>query len=144
MKIEITTLDQLPEDLLILLKKDFDDDELSLQSIDDVIEYIRDYGDSRESVDYSYINYEYSRDIGKWRLYAYGSCYRKDQSICDEEMSETIEIEDLELTKIEKAQKKQQKLNDHQERWEALFNHHTPTEVLQFIKDQKIPFPKRS
>jgi hypothetical protein len=65
-------------------------------------ECIKDAGDYSEKVDSSYVHCDYTSEILGNTYHVRGSSYRKDQSICDEELGEEISIlEEIILSKNE-------------------------------------------
>jgi len=94
-----------------------------MTELSDIIEWIQEVGDSEEDVDSLYITKTYSMDTydGKFTLEAYGSSYRKDQSICDEKMSDEIVVIDNEAIKIqaeaEKVIKAEKRKIENSEKW---------------------------
>jgi hypothetical protein len=70
-------------------------DEIFSETFDDIIEYIKECGDSKESLDTYYINTEYSYKIDKYMFIVYGSEYHKDGGTCPEEMSNVITVKYL-------------------------------------------------
>jgi hypothetical protein len=99
-----------------------------MDSMEDLIGVLRDIGDGEEQIDSCYItvNYESSTDDGKYGFIVTGSSYRKDQSICDEEMGDDITIIDLERERIaeeeKKKAKKAQDLSKSVETWNNFFD----------------------
>ncbi len=105
---EVKNLKQIPADLMKLMIADMQSWEPTFTAFDDleeVIEYIRESGYSKKSMDSDYVNYDYSTEVGDWILEAYGSCYIKDSCICDEQMAESITI----TSKVDIANEKQAK-----------------------------------
>ncbi len=141
MKIQITEIEQLPSKLSHLILKEARDEEITLDTLDELIEYIRETGDNDESKDYSYIYNTYSIQIGDWKLSAFGSSYLKDHSICDEQMSEEIEIENMEIARQEKLKKKEDMENNNKNSWTTFVNSKSKDEILEFLINNKVKFP---
>lgn len=94
-----------------------------MTKIGDIVGLIQDWGDSEEEISSLYVErtYSFNTDDGKFTLEAYGSSYRKDQSICDEKMSDEITIIDEEMVKViakkEKVLKKEKEKDKTKNQW---------------------------
>ena len=75
-----------------------------MEDIQDLVGFIQEAGSSEERVTYDYIYNDYSFDThdGKFTFEVYGSSYRKDQCICDEEVDDLVVVIDKKAHKIQK------------------------------------------
>ena len=65
-----------------------------------VVEFVKDYCNrSEETIDSCDITNTYYKIIEGYRFEVFGTSYRKDQSVCDQEMDQSIEIHDIEAEK---------------------------------------------
>lgn len=126
-----------------VLTKYFEEDEnYSMDDFLSIIEAIRDcYDNSEESVDSDYIHNDYELTIENIKFCVTGSSYRKDHSVCDEQMGESISVTDLELEKKEKAEKKAKEKGASESKWKELFDSKSKEELFEIIKN--LPYPKK-
>jgi len=107
----------------------------------DLIGDLREWGEGTESVDSCYITetYEMITDDGKFCFEVVGTRYRKDQSICDEEMEDHVTITDLEILKAEKAEAKAKTQNADREKWDKWFRHKDIHDIKAYLRETKFP-----
>lgn len=130
----------------VLSKWDFDNQKyVPMDTISDIIGLIKDWGDYDEEISNLYVERTYSMetDDGKFILEAYGSSYRKDQSICDEKMSNEITIIDEEMAKViakkEKELKKEKDKVKIKKQWydfSDLYKEKSSDEILEILMTQ--------
>lgn len=65
-----------------------------MNSLDDIIEVIQECGNRTEKMDSYWLTrtYKFDTDDGKFSFIAIGQSYRKDRSLCDEEMNDSAEM----------------------------------------------------
>ncbi len=125
-----------------------------MTEIGNIIGLIQDWGDYDETISSLYVDRTYSieTDDGKFSLEAYGSSYRKDQSICDEKMEDEIAVIDNIAREIqeeqEKAIKAEKKKAEHANKWKSFIEEKQNSEVfsLNGILDELMnnyEFPKK-
>lgn len=129
------------------LRKYFEEDEsISWDNIQGLAQDIRSADDefNDETVDSCYISQEYAftTDDGKFRFSVTGSSYRKDQSVCEEEIDPTITVTDLEMQKEEKQQKKKEKVVESENQWKEFFKGKALEEILKDLQTN-YKFPKK-
>ncbi len=94
-----------------------------MTEIGNIIGLIQEWGDYDETISSLYVDRTYSLETedGKFSIEAYGSSYRKDQSICDERMRNEIVVIDNIAREIqekqEKAIKAKKKKAEHANKW---------------------------
>jgi hypothetical protein len=107
-----------------------------MTKLSDIIGLIQEWGDFDESISSLYVNRTYSMetDDGKFSLEAYGSSYRKDQSICDERMGNEIVVIDniaLEIqAEHEKLIKAEKKKAENTKKWKDFVSDKTDVEII--------------
>lgn len=107
-----------------------------MSELGDIIGLIQDWGDYEESISSLYVDRTYSMetDDGKFSLEAYGSSYRKDQSICDEKMEDEIVVIDniaLEIqAEHEKLIKAEKKKAENTKKWKDFVSNKTDVEII--------------
>jgi hypothetical protein len=104
-----------------------------------LIAYIKDSGYSEETTDSNYIYNEYIITTPEFKFAVTGSSYRKDQSVCDEEMDGKVYITDLVAQKAAKAEEKAKKAVLDELKWKELFDAHTKEELFDLLKASKFP-----
>jgi hypothetical protein len=116
-----------------------------MTKIGDIVGLIQDWGDNEEEISNLYVErtYSFNTDDGKFTLEAYGSSYRKDQSICDEKMSDEITIIDEEMVKIIakklKAETKEKNKEKFKKQWydfSDLHKYKSSDELLEILMNQ--------
>ena len=113
-----------------------------MADLSECIQTIRDCEDSSdETVDSDYIHNTYSLTTKNIKFEVVGSSYRKDHSVCDEEMQDYIVVIDLEAEKKEKAEKKAKEKAGAEAKWKDLFDSKSKEELFEIIKN--LPFPKK-
>ena len=130
----------------VLSKWDFDYKKyVPMTEIGDIVGLIQDWGDDEEEISNLYVERTYSlnTDDGKFTLEAYGSSYRKDQSICDEKMADEITIIDEEMAKVIakklKAEKKEKDKENIKKQWydfSDLYKEKSSDEILEILMTQ--------
>lgn len=130
----------------VLSKWDFDYKKyVPMDTIGDIVGLIQDWGDDEEEISNLYVERTYSlnTDDGKFTLEAYGSSYRKDQSICDEKMADEITIIDEEMAKVIakklKAEKKEKDKENIKKQWydfSDLYKEKSSDEILEILMTQ--------
>ena len=130
----------------VLSKWDFDNQKyVPMNTISDIIGLIQDWGDYDEEISHLWVERTYSMntDDGKFTIEAYGSSYRKDQSICDEKMANEITIIDEEMAKVIakklKTEKKEIKKQNFKKQWydfSDLYKEKSSDEILEILMTQ--------
>jgi hypothetical protein len=108
----ITTLKEIPSKAmksLVEAMQKYEPTFVEFDSMEDIVQFIREGGRSKKSVEYDYINYAYTYEVGEWIFEAYGSCYIKDSCICDEDMADCISITSKADIQNEKQAKEREK-----------------------------------
>ena len=120
-----------------LVSWNYQDDKYEpMSEIGDIIGLIQDWGDYDESISSLYVNRTYSlhTDDGKFSIEAYGSSYRKDQSVCDEKMEDEIVVIDNIAREIqeehEKLIKAEKKKADNTKKWKDFVSNKTDVEII--------------
>lgn len=122
------------------IEEDGDSENFPIESIEDIIEYIREGWNYNKTVDSCYINYEFTTEVGDWLFTAYGSEYIKDSCICDMQMAEEISVESFKEIKERKAKKKAEKAEKAANKWTNLVkDFNTVDELLEELKKYKFP-----
>jgi len=116
-----------------------DEEEEYLDEITSLVEVIREaHVNSKETVDSCYITETYiTEEIDGFVFEVVGSSYRKDQSVCDEELEESFTVIDV---KAEKKAKKEKKANQEIENisnWKKFIEDSSIEELLQKLKKVK-------
>jgi len=112
------------------------------EDFSDLVDYIREsYLDSKETVDSDYITEVYKFNLEGFKFEVVGTQYRKDQSICDEEMIQEITITDIAKDKEEKKTKKESKADANELLWHNFIIESSTEQVFQMIKH--FDFPKK-
>ena len=135
-------VDQLPKealDILIKWNQEYEPEKTEFETIDDIIEIIKEAGNHEDEKDYCYINNTYSLVIQNWRFECYSQNYLKDHCICDEEMLDEITLFDLEAEKEIKAIDKENKKIQNISSWTELFKDKTKEELFNILKNSKFP-----
>lgn len=110
---------------LEISQEDFDE----MDTLEQIIDLICEYGDYDEEVDSCYITRDYTceSEDGKFEYECSGSSYRKDQCVCDEQMDyECFLIIDNEAKKMakkaKKAPKKEKAKSESDKKWDEFFS----------------------
>ncbi len=107
-----------------------------MSELGDIIGLIQDWGDYDETISSLYVDRTYSMETedGKFSLEAYGSSYRKDQSICDEKMEDEIVVIDNIAREIqeehEKLIKAEKKKAENTKKWKDFVSDKTDVEII--------------
>jgi hypothetical protein len=130
----------------VLSKWDFDYKKYEpMTEIGDIVGLIQDWGDDEEEISNLYVErtYSFNTDDGKFTLEAYGSSYRKDQSICDEKMADEITIIDEEMVKViakklkaENKEKNKEKIKKQWFDFSDLYKYKSSDEILEILITQ--------
>lgn len=132
----ITKIKDIPKELLSL----FNNDNYGItktSTLEDIIDVIRDYyTDMNETVDDFYITKTYIMSINDWELTACSSLYLKDQSICDEEMEEGIEIISISEREKQKEQIKNKEKNTSDKEWKELLTSVIDEKIIKLLSDE--------
>lgn len=109
--------------------------------ISDLVADLREWGDGTEEVDSCYITetYQMITDDKKFCFEVVGRSYRKDQSVCDEEMDDEVTVTDLEMLKVEKAAKKETEKNKDLSNWEKWFEGKSVEQLQEVLLTFKFP-----
>ena len=92
----ISNLSELPEEVMQEIRDLWEESpDFKFEDIEGLQEGIREGGNSAKTVDYSYIYRTYTLTTANFQLIAVGASYLKDQSVCDEQWEEGVEIIDL-------------------------------------------------
>lgn len=110
-----------------------------LNDISHLVDTIREgYLDSKETTDSCYIYETYITDERSgFKFEVYGSSYRKDQCICDQEMSDEITVIDVEAEKKAKIKEKNNKEEKNYIDWKGFIDNATPDQLLEKLKTVK-------
>lgn len=112
-----------------------------LENIDELVNTLREIGENEESMDYSYIHNTYSSEVIEgFQFVVTGSEYRKDHSICEEEMDLDVTVIDVKAEKEEKKNKKSKQEILNLENWTKFVSESTTEQLLEKLK--KIKFPR--
>ena len=108
------------------------------QLVDDICES---NDDREESVDSNYITHTYSMttDDDKFTFEVVGNSYRKDQSVCDEVMEDSLVVIDIDMQILEKAEKAALKVLADVEKWKLFFGEKTLSEIKSELLGYKFP-----
>jgi hypothetical protein len=139
----IEHIEDLPAEALAVLKANFSE-ETDFESVDGICELIRECNDDYdETTDSCYITCTYHMTIGGWRFEVDGNSYRKDQSVCDEELDDGFAVISLEQQKKDKISKKKAERAKSDEKWRTLVSSvegtMEPEDVFNMLKDYKFP-----
>jgi len=96
-------------------------------------------GDREETSDYNYIYHTYQSQINGYLFEVYGSQYRKDQCICEEEFEDRVIVINIELERESKEHKTHIKKEIYALKWKELFKNKTKQEIYEIIKYTKFP-----
>lgn len=112
-----------------------------VEDLEECICTVRDCSyESEEDVDSDYIHNTYSLTIENIKFEVVGSSYRKDHSVCDEKMQDSITVIDLVLEKEEKKNKKAKAKAESEAKWKVFFDNHNWEEIYDVVKT--LPYPK--
>lgn len=105
---------------------------------------LREWGDGTEEVDSCYITetYQMITDDGKFCFEVVGRSYRKDHSVCDEQMDDHVTVTDLEMVKAEKAAKKAEASQKDNVKWNEFFEGKTLEQLKEALLVFKFPTKK--
>jgi hypothetical protein len=98
--------------------------ERPMEDMDDLVSMIRECNhNSEEEVSSDYITKTYTMgsEDDNFEFQVVGNSYRKDQSVCDEELENELTVIDLVMKESEDAAKKAAKANADREKWEIFF-----------------------
>ena len=143
---QYTSIEQIPQAALDALTKfvngEFEDN-TPFEDMDELIDMIRECGESESDKDSFYINTDWTLDIGDWKFIASGSEYLKDHCICDMEMSDSIEVIDViaekSAKKAEKTKRAEKKALESKAKWETFFEGKSKEEIVEYL--MKCEFP---
>ena len=109
--------------------------------ISELVADLREWGDGTEEVDSCYITetYQMITNDGKFCFEVVGRSYRKDHSVCDEEMDDEVTVTDLETLKAEKDVKKAEAANADKEKWDKWFVGKDFYTVQKSLRETKFP-----
>lgn len=110
-----------------------------IEEIEDLIEMIREGGNNTESTDRNYIYNDYEIQVEGFNFSVSGSSYRKDQSICDEEMDDTVTVVDVNMFKEEKRKNEEQHKNENIQSWNAWFENKSIEQMKEYLLTTKFP-----
>lgn len=112
-----------------------------ISKMSELIGDLREWSDSTEEVDSCYITetYEMMTADGKFCFEVIGTKYRKDQSICDEEMQDHVTVTDLEMLKAEKAEAKAKTQSADREKWDKWFMGKDIYDIKVYLRETKFP-----
>jgi hypothetical protein len=112
-----------------------------ITEMSDLIGDLREWGDGTEEVDSCYITetYQLITEDGKFCFEVVGRSYRKDQSVCDEEMDDTVTVTDLEMFEAEKKAKKEEAKNKDKSNWETWFKGKSVEQLQEVLLTFKFP-----
>ena len=107
----------------------------------ELIQDLRESGDGTEEVDSCYITetYQTITSDGKFCFEVIGQSYRKDQSVCDEEMLPELYITDLVMLEAEKAAKKSESKNKDRVKWDNWFMGKDIHCIKIYLRETKFP-----
>jgi hypothetical protein len=110
----------------------------------DLIGDLREWGDGTEEVDSCYITetYQMITDDGKFCFEVVGRSYRKDHSVCDEQMDDHVTVTDLEMVKAEKAAKKAEASQKDVIKWNEFYEGKTLDQLKEALLAFKFPTKK--
>ncbi len=135
--------DQAPEAWKALQDFFEGDDQVDWKTIQGLADYIRccDQEMNDEEVDSCYITQEYgiTTDDETFRFSVTGSSYRKDQSVCDEEIDPSITVTDLTELEKEKTLKKDKKAQENIQQWADFFKDKSFEEVKEELSKKQFP-----
>jgi hypothetical protein len=124
--LEVSKIEDIPQDAFDALMKDAEKYECTFEDIDDLQEYIKEGGDYNEEIDSSHVNNNYFMEVNGFLFECYGSQYRKDQLICDEDMDGSVYITDVvkqkEAEKKAKADKANKAKTEAFKKWDNFFD----------------------
>jgi hypothetical protein len=137
----IELIEDMPKEALAAIQEEWD---APAETVEDIIEGIRDAWNYEETTDSCYITRSYSVTIGdEWRLEVDGNSYRKDMSVCEEEMDDGFTLTDLAKERKSKERAKNAKRAKSDENWRKLFSSIdgsvTPEKAFEMMKDYKFP-----
>jgi len=146
----IDKIEDIPSDVMVVLKKVFaeyfqeEEGEGEEMTIEEVVECLREsYDDYDETTGSCYITCTYHTTIDGFRFEVDGSSYRKDQSVCDEEMGDGFSVVSLDEEKKKKEKAKNAKRAKSDENWREFFvkidGYITPEKAFELLKDYKFP-----
>ena len=114
--------------------------ECAVEDMTDMTEFLREISDGgKESVSSDYITTTYTVSGKGFDIKVVGEAYRKDHSICDEELREEITVVDLKMQKEEKMLKKKQDETSVSLRWDEFFDGKTLAQLKTELKKYKFP-----
>ncbi len=120
--------------------EDYDEETFPVTTIEELVGLLRQNTyHSDESVDANYITTTYTLTTTdkKFKFEVIGSAYRKDQSICEEEMVPEVIVYDVTLEKEETASKKLQEQAKNTAMWDIWFNGKTLEEIKSALRTKK-------
>jgi len=140
----IDKIEDIPAEALAVLKKKFSNSDIDFESMEEICELIREASyDYKESTDSCYITCTYFLKIEDWKFEIDGNSYRKDQSVCDEELDDGFTLTSIEQEKKNKLSKQKADRAKSDESWRALLSsikdNATPEEIFNTLKEYKFP-----
>ena len=136
----IELIEEVPAAALKAIREEWDQE---VETVEDIISGIQEGWDYEETTSSDYITRTFSTTIGNWQLEVDGNSYRKDQSVCDEEMDEGFTLTNLEDERKATKKAKNAKRATSDENWRALFSSIdesvTPEKAFDMLKDYKFP-----
>ena len=121
--------------------KDYEWTDKPITEMSELIEALRESGDGTEEVDSCYITetYQTITSDNKFCFEVIGQSYRKDQSLCEEEMLDDVYVTDLVMMKAEKTAKKEEAKNKDKVKWDNWFKDKTIKEIVSQLRETKFP-----
>lgn len=116
-------------------------DSEAITDIEELVELLRESGNSEESVDSCYIHNTYTTKTsdGKFMFVVTGSSYRKDQCVCDQEMDQDVTVTDLVLLQVEKEVKEAEASDRESKTWVSFFEGKTFEDLKSELLKYKFP-----
>ncbi len=138
----IEKIEDMPAEALAVIKKKYPEDEF--ETVEDICYLIREANNGYdETTDSCYITCTYHMTIDDWRFEVDGNSYRKDQSVCDEELEDGFTLISIEQQKKDYQSKQKADKAKSDESWRALLdsisNEMSPENVFNMLKDYKFP-----
>jgi len=115
-----------------------------ITTMTDLIGDVREWGDGEETTDSCWIYETYSMytDDDKFIFEVIGKSYRKDHSVCEQEMEGTLTVIDIEMRVAEKRAKKAELAQKDTIKWNEFFEGKTLDQLKEALLVFKFPTKK--